>query len=324
MTGASLEADWQQLGLTLLSSDADRTLILFSSNDEMRDFRARLDAYRGGPPPGQKHAPYNAFISTIETIEAVQPRDRIGVRFREDGIVDIDDFLVNQNYLVDIELWDLGDRRLRERKAEQIAAYVVARGGEALDQYIGPSITMLRVRGAGALLRTLFTVEDVASIDQPPKPDLIANEALNIALPDAPQLNAVDEDAPLIGIIDSGLNDHPFFANVIVGSIGVPAALGTADEWGHGTRVSGVAVFGDLRAQLEAGTLNRGARLCSAKVVNDRGSFDDRRLVPSQMREAIGTLHERFGCRIFVLALGDSKRPYDGGKVVLGLPRSMN
>ncbi len=33
------------------------------------------------------------------------------------------------------------------------------------------------------------------------------------------------------------------------------------------------------------------------------------------MREAIGTLHTRFGCRIFVIALGDSKQPYKGNKV---------
>jgi hypothetical protein len=100
-----------------------------------------------------------------------------------------------------------------------------------------------------------------------------------------------------------------------MGAIGVPASLGIADDWGHGTRVSGVALFGDLRAQLDAGTLSRGSRLCSAKVVNERGEFADRRLVPSQMREAITTLNSRFGCRIFVIALGDRKRPYDGGKV---------
>ena len=33
------------------------------------------------------------------------------------------------------------------------------------------------------------------------------------------------------------------------------------------------------------------------------------------MREAISTLHEQFGCRIFVIALGDTKGPYTGGKV---------
>lgn len=74
-------------------------------------------------------------------------------------------------------------------------------------------------------------------------------------------------------------------------------------------------MFGDLRAQLANGTLQRAARLCSAKVVNEHGRFDDRRLVPSQMREAIGTLNDQFGCRIFVLALGDSKQPYKGNKV---------
>ena len=95
----------------------------------------------------------------------------------------------------------------------------------------------------------------------------------------------------------------------------MPSNLGTADEWGHGTRVAGVAVFGDLRAQLGAGTLERGARICAAKVVNERGQFDDQRLVPSQMRDALETLHRRFGCRIFVIALADRRSVFSGGKV---------
>jgi hypothetical protein len=128
-------------------------------------------------------------------------------------------------------------------------------------------------------------------------------------------LNALADDAPLIGIIDSGVNNHPFLADIIAGAIAVPDDLGTADVWGHGTRVAGVAVFGDLRAQLGQGELQRGARLCAAKVVNDQGNFDDRRLVPSQMREAVTALNQRFGCRIFVLALADRRRIFDGGKV---------
>ncbi len=315
MSGAPLEEDWERLGLTVLSSDADRTLVLFASNDDMQDFRARLDAYQGGAPAGQKNAPYNGFIGTIETIGAVEPRDRIGLRYREDGFVDTTDFLAQASYLIDVELWELGERRIRERKLAQISAYIEDRDGEIIDKYVGPSITMLRVRLSGALLQTLLTVEDIATIDQPPQPDVTTSDAFDMVLGNAPQLNAVADDAPVIGIIDSGVNAHPFLEDILVGAIGVPATLGTADEWGHGTRVGGVAVFGDLRAQLGAGTLDRGARLCSAKVVNERGAFDNRRLVPSQMREAIATLNERFGCRIFVIALGDSKLPYDGGKV---------
>jgi hypothetical protein len=137
-------------------------------------------------------------------------------------------------------------------------------------------------------------------------------------------LSPVDDGLPVIGIIDSGVNAHPLLEDTLIGAIGVPATLGTADDVGHGTRVSGVATFGDLRTQLANNTLNRTARLCSAKVINQLGTFDDRRLVPSQMREAITTLKEEFGCRIFVIALCDIifvialcdiKSRYDGGKV---------
>lgn len=315
MTGALLEEDWERLGLTVLQSDPDRTLVLFTSNDEMHDFRTRLDAYQRGAPAGQKHAPYNNFIAGIESIGSVEPRDRIGTRFRDEGFSGFEDFVPEASYLVDVELWDLGERRLRERRIEDVIRYVEARAGSVFDRYVGPSISMFRARLTGELIHTLLTIEEIAAIDLPPTPDVTTAEALNMALAQTPPLNAVADDAPLIGIIDSGVNDHPFLADVIVGRIGVPAGLGTADAWGHGTRVAGVAAFGDLRAQLDAGTLQRGARLCAAKVVNDHGDFDDTRLVPTQMREAITTLNQRFGCRIFVLALADRRRVFDGGKV---------
>jgi len=315
MTGAAMEEDWERVGLSVLSSDADRTLVLFASNEDMQEFRARLDAYQRGAPPGQKHAPYNNFVAGIESIGSIEPRDRIGRRFREDGYREEADFESEIFYLVDVELWDVGDRRLRERKIDDVILYIEARGGEAYDRYIGPSISMFRARVTGALIRTLMTVESISSIDLPPVPDVMTTEALDMTLAIAPGLNTLGDDAPLIGIIDSGVIDHPFFADIIAGAIGVPAGLGTADVWGHGTRVAGVAVFGDLRAQLSNGALQRGARICTAKVVNDKGDFDDRRLVPTLMREAITTLNQRFGCRIFVAALADRRRIYDGGRV---------
>lgn len=315
MTGSLLEGDWEALGLTVLSSDADRTLVLFSSNDELREFRDRLAAYGGPIPAGQAGAPYANFVASIAAVGTVEPRDRIGLRLREEGFAEPQDFGGVAELVADLELWDLGRRDLRQRKLGDIEAYVVARGGEWLDQYIGPSITMARVRAPGGVIRTLLSLEEIASIDLPPVPDVATADALRLELGDVPRLEPLGDDAPLIGIIDSGVNDHPLLDGVLVGAIGVPERLGTADEWGHGTRVGGVAVFGDLRAQLANGGLARGARLCAAKVVNERGAFDDRRLVPSQMREAVTTLNARFGCRLFVIALADTKRVYDGGKV---------
>jgi subtilisin family serine protease len=315
MTGGSMEADWEQLGLTLLASDPDRSLVLFSSGDDMAAFRERLAAFAGGPPPDQKGTPYAAFIGGIEEIGSLEASDRIGIRLREEGFNGSSDFAEEAGYLLDIELWDLGRRELRTRKLEQLEAYIAAREGEPIDHYVGPSITMVRARCPGKLVRTLLTIEDIQSIDLPPEPDIVTGEALDLVLTDLPELAAVDPNAPVIGVIDSGVNAHPLLEDVLVGAIGVPETLGSADDWGHGTRVAGVSLFGDLRGQLDAGALTRHARIASAKVVNDQGAFDERRLVPAQMREAITRLNAEFGCRIFVISLGDAKRTYDGGKV---------
>jgi hypothetical protein len=314
MSKTMLEEQWEALGLTVLSTDPDRTLIMFSSSDEMRALRERLDAYAGDIPDGQRNPPYGGFVPFIESIGPVEPRDRIGQRLREDGFTDLGDFTAAEA-LLDVELWDFGERALRERKLHELEAFVVSEGGEVVDHYVGPSLAMLRVKAAGTVMRTLLTIEEVASIDQPPKPDLIAEQALQLDLAELPPLKVVDVEAPLIGIIDSGVNAHPLLKDILVGAIGVPEYLGEADDFGHGTRVASVAAFGSVRDQLAAGEFVPAARLCSAKVVNDKGAFDDRKLVPAQMREAIETLRERFGCRVFVIALGDRNGVYKDRKV---------
>src|SRR5690242_13294099 len=139
MTGNLLEEDWERLGLTVLSTNADRSLILFSSTDDMREFHERLDAYSRCTPAGQKYPSYNAFIGNIEAIGPVEPRDRIGVRFQERGFTTLEDLAADASYLVDVELWDLGRRELRQRKLGQIVNYVETTAGEIVDQYIGPS-----------------------------------------------------------------------------------------------------------------------------------------------------------------------------------------
>jgi len=315
MSGPLLEPEWEKVGLTVLSTDPDRTLVLFSSTDDLTEFRERLEAFSRGPAEGRRGPAYSAFIGGIENIGEVEPRDRIGPRFKSEGITDLADFLDAEIYLVDVELWDLGRREIRTRKLGEIRNYVQARDGEVLDEYVGPSISMLRIRATGALLKTLLSVEDLAAIDLPPHPDLELSDLIQLTIEEIPPIEVEVGDRPLVGIIDSGLNAHPLIEDIVAGAIGIPATLGASDDWGHGTRVAGVAAFGDLRAQLTQPQLTRFARLCSARVVNERGAFDDRRLVPSQMREAITTLREQFGCRIFVSALADTRQVYDGQKV---------
>jgi subtilisin family serine protease len=145
-------------------------------------------------------------------------------------------------------------------------------------------------------------------------PDLGERDPPIVALDDVPA-RAPAEDAPLIGIIDSGSTDHPLLAPSLIESLGVPAALGTADIWGHGTKVAGIAAFGDVRECVDRKTFESPVRIISVKVVNDQGHFDDATTIPDQMETAIRMLHQR-GCRAINIALGDKHRiPYDGGRL---------
>lgn len=170
----------------------------------------------------------------------------------------------------------------------------------------------------------MLTIEEIAELDFPPEPDLVTVQRIDLALEDFPNIEPLADNAPVIGIIDSGINNHPLIEDIILGAIAVPETLGTADDHGHGTFVGGVATFGDLRAQLDADTLARQARLCSAKVIDATGNFPSSRVTLRLMREAITRLNKEFGCRIFVIALGDRTKVVEGGKVGSRARRSMS
>ncbi len=315
MEGVLLEPDWQALGLTLLSTDDDRNVVLFSSQGDLTAFLQRLEAYDGPIPDGQQGRRYEGFVARIGSVGTLMPRDRLGIRLREAGFNEATDLQNDEVYTVDVELWDFGTRLARERKASQIEEFVTGQNGEVFDVYIGPSITLMRVRARGQMLRPLLSVPEVASVDLPPKPDIRAADLVHMELDNAPVILPPAEDAPVIGMLDSGLNDHPFLEGAVEARLAFPAELGTADVWGHGTRVGGAALYGDLRDRLGEGLIQPVARLVSAKVVDDNGRFFERRTLPTQMREAITRLRQDHGCRIFVISLGDLRARNEPGRV---------
>lgn len=315
MQGMLLEPDWEALGLTLLSSDTDRNIILFSSHGDLTAFLRRLQDYDGPIPDGQQSRRYENFVTRIEEVGTVAPRDRLGVRIKEAGFTEATDLQDDEIYTVDVELWDFGTRAARERKARQIEEFIIAQEGEVFDVYLGPSITLMRVRARGQTLRPLLSVPEVAFLDLPPEPDVEVADLVQMELDNAPEILLPDEDAAVIGVLDSGLNEHPFLEGAVLARMAFPAELGTADIWGHGTRVSGAALFGDLRNYLGQEQIQATGRVVSAKVVDDNGQFYERRTLPTQMRQAIRGLREAHGCRIFVISLGDVRARNEPGRV---------
>lgn len=315
MSGLPMEDDWEGVGLRMLSSDNNNTLILFSSTEELTDFREKLDAYEGPIPPNQKGRRFAGFVDRIETIAALVPRDRLGIRLLERGFTDVEDFQNDEVYLIDIELWDFAGAPARRRKADEIRSFIEERNGEVLDIYVGPSLTILRTEAPGRTIRPLLSVAEVESVDLPPEPDLETPSIIDMDLGELPPIEPAPEDAPIVAILDSGINQHPLLDDVLLASEAFPTELGTADVWGHGTKVGGAVVYGDIRNQIDNGQFQKSVRLISAKIITDDGQFYSRRSLPNQMREIFQNLNERYGCRIFVLSLGDRKASFERGRV---------
>ena len=310
-----MEQDWEGLGLTVLSTDDDNTLVLFASTDDLQDFRGRLDAYDGPIPDGQQNRRYAGFIDRIGDVGTVEPRDRLGVRAKEDGFVEVEDFQDDTEYVVDIELWEFGPQAARRDLAERVIDWVEDQDGELFDHYSGPSITIVRVKALGQTIRPILAIPQVAFVDFPPEPDITTDPPEAFAIGDMPPVADLPDDLPIVAILDTGVNDHPLLVGGIVAREAFPAELGVADLNGHGTAVAGVAVFGDLRNQLGELELQPAARIISAKVVTDQAQFYDRRTLPTQMRTTIERLRQTYGCRIFVLSLGDTKANFERGRV---------
>jgi len=308
--------EWRRAGLTVLAQEPGGILVLFTNDAELKSFRGRLAEYQKGAQGDQKQPSYNGVFASIDDICSVTDEDRIGPRLRASGVNSVDNIDGRASFTVDIELWDAPAQLDRLVRVQHLVKHIEGAGGEILSRYVGNAgLIILRAWLRGSVLKSALALPPVSRIDLRPIPDLGEREPPVVTLADVPAAIAPPANAPLIGVIDSGSSEHPLLAPSLVESLGVPAALGTADIWGHGTKVAGIAAFGDLRECVESQTFASPVRIISVKVVNDQGEFDDTATISEQMEQAIRALHQR-ECRIINIALGDQHRvPYDGGRV---------
>ncbi|WP_257180737.1 MULTISPECIES: S8 family peptidase [Bradyrhizobium] len=310
------EDSWRTAGLKVLSQEPNNILVLFSDDVELREFRARLGQYQLGPVAGRPNPAYNSLFASIENIGSITSEDRIGPRMRSEELLTPAHIRNDAEFVVDVELWDAPARLEREVRVQCLTNHIEAAGGSVHSRYIGTAgLIVVRVRLQGALLRNVLELPAVSRVDFRPIPDLGNRDVPPITVADQPPPIVPPPDAPIIGIIDSGSVEHPLLLPTLSAAVGIPDEIGTADIWGHGTKVAGIAAYGDVRECVERQVFESPVRIVSVKVVNDQGQFDDLNTIPEVMRQALVALHER-GCRIVNVSLGDQYRiPYDGGRV---------
>ena len=116
----------------------------------------------------------------------------------------------------------------------------------------------------------------------------------------APPINA-----PGIVVLDTGLvTGHPLLAPAVGDSQSFLDGASAADEHGHGTFVSGIALYDDIAASQRHRRFVPELRLFSGRVLDERNEGDPR-LIENQVERAVRYFVEAYGCRVFNLSYGN-------------------
>lgn len=309
-SGFVSEDDWRRSNLTVLSEEPDGAIVLFSP-DQLAEFRNRIGIYSEPIVDGKKN-PRQAWIASLtEEMELWGRENRIGRKLRG---AEIDP---NAEYYLDVELWVYGTNEENQQRITALEQFIGNHGGSVTDRYPGNNLFLARVRVTGAILDQMLEIGEIREIDLPPEPAMEMPEYYRSQIDDfqtpitPPALNS-----PGVCVIDSGLAvGHPVLANAVGDARAFPITLGTEiDQNGHGTMVSGLALYGDVDACIKGLNFTPQMFLYSARVTNAQNRFDDESLIITQMEQAIQYFHDTYGCRVFNISLADPELVYADGK----------
>ena len=290
-------------GIEVVSQEEGTLVLAFATDAQLEAFEARLASLAAG-----RQVSYVNLLYALQDLDHWTPDDRTGWALHRDGFPD------DEPIVIDAELWPLSREQDAIRLRSAFEAWVTERGGAILDAVQKPYLTIYRVRCSQALGEGLLRHRDVRTLDLPPRVGL----ERTLVFADIQQLGEVPnppDNAPGIVILDSGIAaGHPLLAPAVGDAQSFLPGAGAADEHGHGTFVSGIALYDDVARSLRAGRFVPELRLFSGRVLNERNEGDSD-LIENKVERAVRYFVENYGCRVFNLSYGDRNKPYRGRHV---------
>ena len=285
-------------GIQIVSQEEGTLILAFADEEQLDAFDARLASLAAG-----RAVTYRNLLYALQGFDHWTADDRTGWALRNDGFPGEDPFLL------DVELLPVerGDDPARMRRAFEDR--VTADGGQVVDAVRQPYLTLYRIRCARKLADDLLRHRDVRRVDLPPRIGL-ERALVSTDVQDLDDVPAPPETAPGIVVLDSGLvAGHPLLAPAVGDAQSFLAGKSETDEHGHGTFVSGIALYDDVAECIRNRRFVPELRLFSGRILNDRNEGNPR-LIENQVDEAVRHFVDNYGCRIFNLSYGDGNKPY--------------
>ena len=261
-----------------------------------------------------KYAPNEGFVDVLADIRIYSAQDRLTRRLRErteeaDASARLD---------VQVDLWHPGDRELAEAWIRETAAAVIAAEGDVCDRYVNHRSGLLLIRATvpAVAVAQLAEIDEIALIDGLPS---LSPSRARPRQASADQLPAVPQayfTAPLVGLIDSGVRSaHPMLAPAILDAVTLSDEFADGeDENGHGTRIAGLLLHGQLEDALEIGLFPRPfCRLLSVRILGANNQFPLASVWEAEVEKAIRYCAAQ-GARVINLSIGDEDTVYEGAR----------
>ena len=285
-------------------SQEEGTLVLaFATEAQLEEFEAKLARLAVG-----EHVTYVNLLYALRDFGNWTPEDRTGWALRRDG------FPRDEPPVIDAELWPLVRAHDLTSLRDAFERWVGERGGDVVDAVRQPYLTIYRIRCSPTLANELLRHRDVRTVDLPPRIGL--ERAL--VFTDVQELDEVSpplDGAPGIVVLDSGLaTGHPVLAPAVGDAQSFLPGASAAAEHGHGTFVSGIALYDDVADCLRNRSFVPELRLFSGRIL-DESNEGNPEFIENQVERAVRYFVEHYDCRIFNLSYGDTNKPYQGRHV---------
>ena len=311
----------ERRGIKVISPSPDGVgyWITIAVDESLENIKQSIEKYM------REEKQYNFLDAIEELFEPIPPEEKIGEQLKEIPLED------DEIAYLDVEIWRMEDsvlRRFLEGDGNKIGfkRWVENKGGFVTDELITKTMCLLRIKMNKSILQEILELKEVCRVDRPPRPK-IRYKMLSVDLEDLDIKGSPPENATAIAVIDSGvLSNHPLLKNAIGDEIAVSLLSSDRikkdkpqDDVGHGTKVAGIALYGDIKKCINERTFKPEIWILSAKVMykNDMGEaeYNPEELLEHQLERAIRYFVKKYpNCKIINLSLGDTYKKMFGNK----------
>ena len=307
------EDNLETMGLTLLGKEprANKAIVVFSSDQELLEFRNRLENYSGIRTEFQ----YDYF-DAVEALVPLEPEDRLG------RLLALEPLQSNEITPLDIQLWHTGNPKEMNKYLNDIHEVLQSLSDGAMkvsDRYVGEYLCIARIKVNSEMLELLLQEEMVKEVDRKPRPSFETPQEYNLPLSTFPEVQSPPENSCGVLVIDSGVQrGHPLIAPALGEAVVFPdpgnqrisdsSDDGDEKHGGHGTGVAGLTIYGDIAEGITQKMFTPSAWLFSARVTDKDNEYHPDFLLESQIEEAIRYFTQSYpNCKVINISLGDSR-----------------